>query len=86
MALTEETTNQTSLAQSIQEQTDLIANEPQREQVKLMVIGSPEAVRRTIYHFHLTGYAEVGDWSPLQQFPNNPEEKMSILVRHIMIK
>ena len=82
----EETTNQTSLAQSIQEQTDLIANEPQRQDLKLMLVGSPEAVRSGIHYFHVTGHAETGEWSPLQHCPNNQEEMMSILIRKITVQ
>ena len=81
-----ETINQKPLAENIQEQADLSTNEPKRQKLKLMLIGSPEAVESAIYHFHLTGHAEIGEWSPLQECPNNPEEKMSILVRYITVE
>ena len=82
----EENNNQTPLAENIQEQTDLIGNEPQRQQLKHLLIGSREAVNSTIRHYLLTGQAQVGDWSPLQPCPHSPGEMMSILIRHITVQ
>ena len=81
-----ETNNQALLAENIKEQADLAANEPKRQKLKLMLIGSREAVKSGIYHFHLTGQSEISDWSPLEPNPNNREEMMSILIRHITVQ
>ena len=83
----EERINQpASLEENIQEQTNLITNEPQRQKFKVMLFGSPEVINSAIHYFHLIRYAEVGDWSPLEPNPSNPEEMMSILVRYIMVQ
>lgn len=61
------------------------ASEPQRETVKHLVIGSPKAVKSTIYSLQVLGYAQVGDWSQL--IPTaNPGEVMSILTRNITVQ
>ena len=60
-------------------------DEPQRQRLRNMLIGSREVVTKTIHHLHLIGYAPLCDWSPLQPNPNNSEEVISILVRHIRV-
>ena len=65
--------------------TTPLSNEPQRQRLRNMLIGSREVVTRTIYYLHLIGYAPEGDWSPLQPNPHNQEEVISILVRHIRV-
>ena len=82
----EESNNQSALVENIQEQTDLISNEPQHQQIKLILVASPEAVRSAILHFHLIGEAEVSDWSRTIPSPSNPEEVMSILYRKIAVQ
>ncbi|BAY79629.1 hypothetical protein NIES25_61140 (plasmid) [Nostoc linckia NIES-25] len=57
---------------------------PKREQIKHLLIGSPKGVTSTINRLHLLGYANVGDWSQLLPTAN-PDEVMSILIRHILI-
>ena len=84
--LNEENNNQAALAENIQEQADVIANEPQRQQIKHLLVGSAEAVESTIRHYLLTGQAQVGEWSPLQPCPHSPGEMMSILIRHITVQ
>ena len=81
----EENNNQSPLEENIQEQTDLTVNKPQRQHIKHLLIGSPEFVRSIIHYFHVKGYADVGDWSPLVPNPSNPEEVMSILVRYAKV-
>ena len=81
-----ETNNQKSLAENINEQTDLSANKAQRKKLRLILVGSPEVVENAIHHFHVTGYAEVAEWSRLLPCPDNPEEKMRILVRYITVE
>ena len=60
-------------------------DEPQRQRLRNLLIGSREVVTRTINYLHLIGYAPEGDWSPLQPNPNNSEEVISILIRHIRV-
>ena len=54
---------------------------PNRESVRLLLIGSRQGVTRTIHKFFRLKVAEVGDWSPLQAGPK-PGEYMSILTLH----
>ena len=44
------------------------------------VTGSPNGVRETILTLYRLGFAEVGDWSPLQPAAN-PKQVMSVLIR-----
>ncbi|MDZ8105419.1 MAG: hypothetical protein RM338_07295 [Nostoc sp. DedQUE12a] len=56
---------------------------PKRERIKHILIGSPKVVTNTIHRLQVTGYASVGDWSPLLPTPNS-DEVMSILIRQIL--
>lgn len=61
------------------------ASEPCRETVKHLVIGSPKAVKSTIYSLQVLGYAQVSDWSQL--IPTaNLGEVMTILTRNIAVQ
>ena len=82
----EQAIRQAELEGDIQEQTDLTANQPQRQSLKLLVIGSPEVVNSAIHHLQLIGYAEVGDWSRSLPYPNNSEETMRILLRKVTVQ
>lgn len=62
-----------------------LPDEPQRQRLRNMLIGSREVVTKTIHYLHLIGYAPEGDWSPLQPNPHNQAEVISILVRHIRV-
>ncbi|MBE9205394.1 hypothetical protein IQ244_02370 [Nostoc sp. LEGE 06077] len=55
-----------------------------REPIKHLLIGSPKAVTSTIHYLQAISYAEVGDWSPLIP-TENPDQVMSILIRHILV-
>lgn len=57
---------------------------PQREPLKILLIGSPKAVTNTIHTLHGLRFAEVGDWSPLLP-TQNAGEVMSILVRRLLL-
>ncbi|MGD2183247.1 peptide ABC transporter substrate-binding protein [Lusitaniella coriacea] len=57
--------------------------EPQREPIKVLLIGSPKAVTSTIHSLYCLRFAEVGEWSPLLP-TQNPGEVMSILVRRLL--
>lgn len=57
---------------------------PERESLRLLVIGSRNGVSRTIQTLHRLRFAEVREWSPLMPGPN-PGEVMSILTRYIRL-
>ena len=52
----------------------------EQEVVLLTVVGSPTGVRETIFTLYRLGFAQVGDWSPLQRAAN-PKQVMSVLIR-----
>ncbi|MGB5897539.1 MAG: hypothetical protein WBG66_05020 [Geitlerinemataceae cyanobacterium] len=51
-----------------------------REHIKVMLIGSPDAVTKTIQVLYLRGFARVWEWSPPQP-TQKPGEVMSLLQR-----
>lgn len=53
---------------------------PERERLRVLVIGSHDGVTETIYDLYRRGFAEVGLWSPLLPAPGSGEV-MSILTR-----
>lgn len=55
-----------------------------REPVKILLIGSPKAVRSIIHILYCLGFASVSDWSPLQP-AQKPGEVMSILMRYLRL-
>ncbi len=52
----------------------------EQEVVLLTLVGSPKGVRETIFTLYRLGFAEVGDWSPLQR-ATNPKQVISVLIR-----
>lgn len=56
---------------------------PDRESLRILVIGSRRGVTTTIQTLHRLRFAEVREWSPLMPTPN-PNEVMSILTRYIL--
>ena len=54
-------------------------SKPGREAVRLLAIGSPDAVRTLIHRLHNLGFAEAGTWSRFMP-TGNPGEIMSILI------
>ncbi|MGF1490934.1 MAG: hypothetical protein ACFBSC_00450 [Microcoleaceae cyanobacterium] len=56
-----------------------------RQQVKHLLIGSPDAVRRTIQNLHVRGYAEAHSWSRPVKAGNlgRPEDVLSVLFRYL---
>ncbi len=56
---------------------------PEREALRILVIGSRRGVTGTIQTLHRLRYAEVREWSPLMP-TSNPCEVMSILTRYIL--
>jgi hypothetical protein len=57
---------------------------PDRESLRILVIGSRRGVTNTIQTLHRLRFAEVREWSPLLPGPN-PGEVMSILARYILL-
>jgi hypothetical protein len=53
---------------------------PEQDVLCVTVTGSPKAVRETILTLYRLGFAEVGDWSPVQRAAN-PKQVMSVLIR-----
>jgi hypothetical protein len=51
------------------------------EPLRVMLIGSAEAITATIHNLHRRGFAEVGDWSPL--IPWGQGEVMSVLTKRL---
>jgi alkanesulfonate monooxygenase SsuD/methylene tetrahydromethanopterin reductase-like flavin-dependent oxidoreductase (luciferase family) len=55
--------------------------EPERERVRMLIIGSPDGIREKIHTLYALGFAEVDAWSPLQIEPKSGE-MMSILTQY----
>ena len=56
------------------------AAESEQDVVCVTVTGSPKGVRETILTLYRLGFAQVGDWSPVQRAAN-PKQVMSVLIR-----
>ena len=56
------------------------AAESEQDVVCVTVTGSAKGVRETILTLYRVGFAQVGDWSPLQRAAN-PKQVMSVLIR-----
>jgi hypothetical protein len=59
--------------------------QPDREPVKILLIGSPKAVRSIIHILYRLGFASVSEWIPLQP-AQKPGEVMSILMRYLRLE
>lgn len=64
--------------------------EPDRQSIRHLLIGPPEAVNLTIHRLHQLGYAEAGLWSPAIAFSSSeltltlsPGEVMRVLRRSV---
>ncbi|WP_377478142.1 MAG: hypothetical protein P2A85_06295 [Microcoleus anatoxicus] len=57
----------------------------EQDVVCVTVTGSPQGVRETILTLYRLGFAEVGDWSPVQRAAN-PQQVMSVLIRRRKLK
>jgi hypothetical protein len=62
---------------------------PDRESVKLLVIGSREAIQAMLQQMHLCGFAEIFEWTDFLPAPTpdrplrcNPGEWMKMLVKY----
>ena len=54
---------------------------PEREPLRFMIIGSPEGVREQMLKFYAMEFAQMDEWSPLQR-AQRPGEVMTILIRY----
>jgi hypothetical protein len=52
----------------------------EQDVVCVTVTGSLQAVRETILTLYRLGFAEIGDWSPVQRAAN-PKQVISVLIR-----
>lgn len=52
----------------------------EQDVVLLTIVASPKGVKETILTLYRLGFAEVGDWSPVQRAAN-PKQVMSVLIR-----
>ncbi len=57
---------------------------PDREPLRVLLVGSRKGVNNTILTLYRLGFAQVNEWSPLLPAPN-PGEVMSILTRYIQV-
>jgi hypothetical protein len=57
-----------------------VLQNPDRERLRVLIIGSRDGVVETIHDLHHRGFAEVSLWSPLLPAPSSGEV-MSILTR-----
>lgn len=55
---------------------------PNREILRVLLIGSRKGVNNTVQTLYSLGFAQVGEWSPLLPAPN-PGEVMRILTRYL---
>jgi hypothetical protein len=56
-----------------------------REKLKHLLVGKPAVVKQAIHRLHVSGYAEVREWSKLQSASvlGEPGEVVSVLIRYI---
>ena len=54
---------------------------PEREPIRIMIIGTREGVMEEIKNFYAIGFAEVDEWSPLTPVPKT-DLVMTILIRY----
>lgn len=57
------------------------SDQPEREPIRFLIIGTREGVKEEIKNFFAIGFAEVDEWSPLTPLPKT-DLVMTILIRH----
>ncbi|MCC3414298.1 MULTISPECIES: hypothetical protein [unclassified Microcoleus] len=60
--------------------SDSVAAISEQDVLLVTLVGSPQGVRETILTLYRLGFAEVGDWSPVQRAAN-AGQVMSVLIR-----
>jgi hypothetical protein len=68
-----------SVSPSLEGSNDESAVVSEQDVLYVTVTGSLKGVRETILTLYRLGFAEVGDWSPLQRAAN-PKQVMSVLI------
>ncbi|MEM8640436.1 MAG: peptide ABC transporter substrate-binding protein [Cyanobacteria bacterium P01_G01_bin.54] len=56
---------------------------PEREFVKVMLVGSPQAVTQTMRVLYLRGFAEIWEWSPL--LPTQVTGEVMVMLRRVVV-
>jgi hypothetical protein len=69
-----------SVSPSLEGSNDESAAISEQDVLCVTLTGSPKGVRETILTLYRLGFAEVGDWSPVQRAAN-PKQVMSVLIR-----
>ncbi|MCU0544442.1 MAG: hypothetical protein MUE44_20080 [Oscillatoriaceae cyanobacterium Prado104] len=59
---------------------DRASGKKKQDIVCITVTGPVKAVKKTIFTLYQLGFAEVGDWSPLQRTAD-PKQMISVLIR-----
>ena len=52
----------------------------------MVLTGSSEAVDTVMRNLQFNNYAAVDDWSPSRPNPDNPDEVVSMLIRHTTVE
>ena len=91
MMTQEEIMNLLRLVESMEAECDVIANdsaanEPNSQKLKMVLTGSSEAVDTVMRNLQFNNYAAVDDWSPSRPNPDNPDEVVSMLIRHTTVE
>ena len=58
-----------------------VAATPEREKLKVVLLGSIAGVKAQIHKLHVLGFADAGDWSRLVSIPGE-NVVMSVLVQY----
>ena len=57
-------------------------HEPSGDNVRHMLFGTPDAVRKTVHNLHSRGYADPNDWSPAIS-TGRCNEVMRLLIKRV---
>lgn len=61
--------------------SSLPADTPQRESVRILVIGTAASINAVVQNLHQRGFAHISEWSPL--LPHDSGQLMRILTRWV---
>lgn len=62
------------------------SSQPDREAVKVLLLGSQRGIAHLIHWFHQHRFSEAGDWSRPQPLPNSDRHEMiSITIKYIRL-
>ena len=63
---------------------DRIPQEPHRDRVRLLVIGTPPGIDAICHSLHVKGFARLDEWSPL--LPHDRDRYCRILTRQVHLR